>query len=84
MAAALSLLLFFVTTGGEKNLIQEIGKTNWAPVVMGLSVVGLELGYILIYRAGWKVSVASLVANRPPDPRHRRLRGGHSAHQPLI
>ena len=61
--ALLSLLLFFVTTGGEKNLIQEIGKTNWAPVVMGLSVVGLELGYILIYRAGWKVSVASLVAN---------------------
>ena len=56
VAAALSLLLFFVTTGGEKNLIQEIGKTNWAPVVMGLSVVGLELGYILIYRAGWKVS----------------------------
>ena len=45
------------------DLIQEIGKTNWAPVVMGLSVVGLELGYILIYRAGWKVSVASLVAN---------------------
>ena len=63
VAAALSLLLFFVTTGGEKNLIQEIGKTSWAPVVMGLSVVGLELGYILIYRAGWKVSVASLVAN---------------------
>ena len=26
-------------------------------------MVGLELGYILIYRAGWKVSVASLVAN---------------------
>ena len=63
VAAALSLLLFFVTTGGEKNLIQEIGKTNWAPVVMGLSVVGLELGYILIYRAGWKVSVGSLVCN---------------------
>ena len=40
VAAALSLLLFFVTTGGEKNLIQEIGKTNWAPVVMGLSVEG--------------------------------------------
>ena len=41
VAAALSLLLFFVTTGGEKNLIQEIGKTNWAPVVMGLSGAGL-------------------------------------------
>ena len=47
VAAVLSLLLFFVTTGGEKNLIQEIGKTNWAPVVMGLSVVGLELGSLV-------------------------------------
>ena len=28
-----------------------------------VTVVGLELGYIFIYRAGWKVSVASLVAN---------------------
>lgn len=63
VAAGLSLALFFLTTGGEKNLLQEMGRTNWAPVVMGLTVVGLELGYILLYRAGWKVSVASLVAN---------------------
>ena len=61
VAAVLSLLLFFVTTGGEKNLIQEIGKTNWAPVVMGLSVVGLELGYILIYRAGWNLALACIL-----------------------
>ena len=55
VAAGLSLALFY--------LVQEMAKTNWAPVVMGLTVVGLELGYIFIYRAGWKVSVASLVAN---------------------
>lgn len=63
VAAGLSLALFFLTGGGGKSLVQEMAKTNWAPVVMGLSVVGLELGYIFIYRAGWKVSVASLVAN---------------------
>ena len=58
VAAGLSLALFYLTSG-----VQEMVKTNWAPVVMGLTVVGLELGYIFIYRAGWKVSVASLVAN---------------------
>ena len=63
VAAGLSMALFYLTSGGGKSLVQEMVKTNWAPVVMGLTVVGLELGYIFIYRAGWKVSVASLVAN---------------------
>ena len=63
VAAALSLALYYLMPGGEKHLLQEISKANWAPVVMGLSVVGLELGNIFIYRAGWKISVASLVAN---------------------
>ena len=52
VAAGLSLALFYLTSGGGKSLVQEMAKTNWAPVVMGLTVVGLELGYIFIYRAG--------------------------------
>ncbi len=31
--------------------------------MLGAAIVGLEFGYICIYRAGWKMSVASLVAN---------------------
>lgn len=30
---------------------------------MGLSIVALELGYLFVYRAGWKVGMGSLVAN---------------------
>jgi uncharacterized membrane protein len=41
----------------------EISKINWTSIVLGISIVGLETGYILIYRAGWKVSNASVVAN---------------------
>ncbi len=63
VAAAVSLILFFVTNGGGKEIGSAFSKVNWAPIVMGLSIVGLELGYILIYRAGWKISTASLVAN---------------------
>ncbi|MGC8495063.1 MAG: EamA family transporter [Syntrophobacteraceae bacterium] len=62
VAAVLSIMMFFVTSN-HKNLIAEISNINWASVVLAISVVSLEYGYISIYRAGWKISIASLVAN---------------------
>ncbi len=32
-------------------------------MVLGFAVVGLEAGYVYLYRAGWKVSKGSLTAN---------------------
>ncbi|MBV7272772.1 EamA family transporter [Clostridium sp. PL3] len=61
-AALLSILLFFITSE-NKNVITEIQKSNWTAVVLGLSIVALEFGYIYIYRVGWNVSTGSLVAN---------------------
>ena len=58
----LSVIMFYATSS-QKNLLTEISKVNWTSFVMGLSVVALEFGYISIYRAGWKVSAGSLVAN---------------------
>lgn len=56
-----AITIFFLTRGG--NLIAEIRKANWATYVLALAIIGLEFGYICIYRAGWKVSAGSLVAN---------------------
>jgi hypothetical protein len=36
---------------------------NWTSVVLGLAIIGLELGYLLAYRAGWEIGRASLIAN---------------------
>lgn len=36
---------------------------NWSTVVVGLSIVGIELGYLLAYRAGWTLGTASVTAN---------------------
>ena len=36
-------------------------KTNWAPIFLGISVVGLEVGFIYAYKNGWAVSTASIV-----------------------
>ena len=59
--AVASLALFFASGGG--GLPAALRQTNWTAWVLGIVIVGLEFGYIHVYRAGWKVSVASLVCN---------------------
>ena len=60
VAAALSAAMFFVLGGGG-SLVKEYGKLNWAPFVLGLVIVGLEVGWIYAYKAGWQVSTGFIV-----------------------
>lgn len=60
VGAAASGLLFLVTGNGA-NLLQEYGRLNWAPFVLGLVILGLEAGWIYAYKAGWPVSTAFIV-----------------------
>lgn len=56
-----ALGMFFCT--GGKGLFENFGKANWTAYLLGLSLVGLEAGFISIYRAGWKISVAQLISS---------------------
>lgn len=56
----ISLVLYFVL-GEDTNLIKEYQKLNWAPFVLGVVIVGLEVGWIYAYKAGWPVSIAQIV-----------------------
>ncbi len=58
----LSLVMFFITSE-NKNLIAELSKTNWTTLALGVAIVALEFGYVCLYRAGWNISVGTLVAN---------------------
>ena len=61
-AAVLTLILsFFYRT--EKSFFQSLKDLNWTSIVLGFAIVGLEFGYLMAYRAGWNISVGSLVAN---------------------
>ena len=62
IAAVSSLILFFITAE-NRDLASELTKINWTAFVLGIAIVALEFGFICIYRAGWKLSIASLVAN---------------------
>jgi drug/metabolite transporter (DMT)-like permease len=41
----------------------ELGRVNWASLALAFTVVGIELGFLLSYRAGWAISTAALASN---------------------
>ena len=53
----------YLLQGGHQKFTAELSKLNWTSIALGISVVALEFGYIHVYRAGWTVNTASLVAN---------------------
>ena len=62
VAAVLTIVAyqFFKT---DKSFFQSLKEINWTSLLLGVSIVGLEFGYLMAYRAGWNISVGSLVAN---------------------
>ena len=62
ISAAGSIALFFLFSD-NKNLLAEMSKANWATYLLGGVLVLLEVAWIYMYRAGWKLGVASMIAN---------------------
>ncbi|MBO5160460.1 MAG: EamA family transporter [Lachnospiraceae bacterium] len=62
VGAAVSLIMFFVL-GDSGDILAELKKTNWTSFALGFVIVGLEVGFIYAYKAGWKVSAAQIVAS---------------------
>ncbi|NLV21996.1 MAG: EamA family transporter [Syntrophomonadaceae bacterium] len=63
LTAIIITLLAFAFNRSGKGFIQSFEELNWTSIVLGIAIVGLELGFLLAYRAGWNISVGSLVAN---------------------
>ena len=60
IGAVVSAILYFAT-GSAGNLFKEYGKLNWAPFILGIVIIGLEVGWIYAYKAGWQVSTGFIV-----------------------
>lgn len=62
VGAIICLILYYaLNTNSNPNIINEYKRLNWAPFVLGIVIVGLEVGCIYAYKAGWQVSVAQIV-----------------------
>ncbi|MBR5734053.1 MAG: EamA family transporter [Desulfovibrionaceae bacterium] len=62
IAALSSVILYFILRT-DNSFWNNMANINWAPPLLGVCIVGLELGYILMYRSGWPVNIGSLTAN---------------------
>lgn len=60
MVLSLGLLTLFPLKTG---IVEAFKQLNWASYALALSLVGLEAGYLLAYRAGWRISVAAIFVN---------------------
>ena len=62
IGAVISCVLYYILNR-DANLIREIRMTNWAPIVLGIVIVGLEVGFIYAFRAGWQVSITQIFSS---------------------
>ena len=60
VGAVVSLVLYYILNRNG-NILQEYKQVNFAPFVLGIAIVGLEVGYLYAYKAGWAVSTAQIV-----------------------
>lgn len=63
LTAATAALILIPIGIGNKPIVEEFKKLNWASVTVGLAIVGVDLGYLLAYRSGWRVSLGSTFCN---------------------
>lgn len=64
IAGSISLALAFAfRVLSISEISSTVGKLNWAVLLLGLAIVGIEFGYLMAFRSGWKISLAAVVAN---------------------
>lgn len=56
-------VLLLVFTPLQTGLKAALGQLNWASFGLAFAIVGLEVGFLLAYRAGWNISLVALVVN---------------------
>ena len=61
VALVFSAIIFFLTKCNE-TVKMNFKELNWSSFVLGLSIIFLELGFLLAYRVGWNVGTASIIS----------------------
>ena len=62
-ALGVSLVMLAVAFPLKTDLGTALRRINWASVGVGAAIVGIELGFMLAYRAGGNISVVQIVVS---------------------
>ena len=56
-------LVLLVFLPPENGLVAAFKQLNWATFLLAFSLVGLEVGFLLVYRSGWQIGLAAVLVN---------------------
>ena len=63
-AVALGITLIVALLFPAQNgLASELKNLNWASFLLAIAIVGIEFGFLLVYRAGWNLGIAAVLTN---------------------
>ncbi len=62
MGIILCVVLGF-TYSSNRSFVTSLKVSNWAVLGMGLGAAAIEVGFMLAYRMGWRVSVTAVATN---------------------
>lgn len=62
-ASVVSFVIYFFQSLGKESFLRGVLSVNASAMGLGLAIVGIEVGTLFMYRAGWAVNVAFVVAN---------------------
>jgi multidrug transporter EmrE-like cation transporter len=60
-AVALLFAVALALSPGEFAWREEARQLNWTAIALAIAIIGLDLGFILLYRTGFEVSLGALV-----------------------
>ena len=60
VSAVASGILYCLLTP-HPDLLREYRSLNWTSIVLGLALIGLEVGSIYMYKVGWSVNSGHLI-----------------------
>lgn len=63
-AVAIAVTLIITLLVPAKNgFASELKNLNWASFLLAVAIVGIEFGFLLVYRSDWNLGLAAVLAN---------------------
>lgn len=56
-------LIFALVSPGKKSFVETFKASNWAVFTLGAAAALIEMGFLLAYRTGWRISIAAVATN---------------------
>jgi len=63
---AVALVITLITAfflPARNGLLFELHQLNWASFLLAIAIVGIEFGFLLVYRSGWNLGIAAVLVN---------------------